>query len=48
MDVQPSHVKNGNRVQTALGVICKQSSHGQVRLQPNPVGIDDQARRDGR
>ena len=27
---------------------CRQSSQGQVRLQPNPVGTDDQAGRDGR
>ena len=28
--------------------MCKQSSQGQVRFQPNSVGIDDQARRDDR
>jgi hypothetical protein len=28
--------------------MCKRFSQGQVRLQPNSVGIDDQARRDDR
>jgi hypothetical protein len=33
--------------ENGLGVMYRQSGQGHIRLQPNPVGIDDQARLSG-